>query len=303
MAEEKKKTGVIGAEHKLEKPLEETILYDNPDKGIARITLNRPEKHNCWYLPDMDSYFCSLMDRATEDDDVKVIIITGNGPSFTTGDDLNRAPAEAFGLKPGQKLGQLERIRGFYKIYEGLFRKILYSPKNTIAAVDGYAIGIGFAMAEYCDLVIATDRAIFSQVEQRIGFGGFTNLVDILHFGPKRARELMLTGGELSAEKAKEWGLVNSVVPPEKLEEETMRWAKMITLHSADGLMIMKALMQQLYEILGIGAGHQAGMMAHSMFTNLAWREGEMNFLKLRTEVGVGEAFKQREAKWAKFGF
>lgn len=301
--EEKKAGGVIGVEYKLERPIEETILYDKPTYQIARITLNRPEKHNSFYFPDMAEWFDTLIDRAVDDNDVKAIIICGNGRSFCTGDDLNRAPAEAFGLRPGERLGQMQRLRGFWRIYESQKNKLLYCPKNTIAAVQGYAIGMGWSLAEMCDLVVAGESATFSQAEQRIGFAGITNIMTVLHFGPKRTRELMLTGGTLSAQKAMDWGLVNSVVPDDKLEEEALRWAKMICLHSTDGLMTMKMLMESIYEALGVGAAHQSTMMAHTLFTNLAWRPDEMNFLKLRTQVGASEAFRQREARWGELGF
>ena len=303
MTEKEAKTGVLGVNYKLEKPLEETILYDKPEYNIARITFNRPEKHNSWYFPDMDLWFCKLMRRALDDDDVKVIILKGNGPSFCTGDDLNRAPAEAFGLRPGERLSQMHRLRGFWELYHGCLREVLFCPKNVISSVHGQTIGIGYMIAESSDLVIASESAKFSHAEQRIGFAGMMCMMMLLHFGPKRARETVLTGESMSAQKAKDWGLVNSIVPDDKLEAETMRWAKMITLHSADGLMNSKMLMQLIYEIMGVGASHQATMMAHTLFTNLQWRPDEMNFLKLRTGVGAREAFKQREARWGELGF
>ena len=302
MADEKK-TGIVGVAYELEKPVEETILYDKPEYNIARITFNRPEKHNSWYYPDMDEWFIKLIRRAVDDDDVKAIILRGAGPSFSTGDDLNRAPAEAFGLQPGQRLDQMRRLRGFWEIYHGGMREVLFCPKNIIASVHGWAIGVGYGLAQYCDLVIASESAKFSHAEQRIGFAGMADMMMIMHFGPKRAREFALTGRTLSAQEAKEWGLVNSVVSDDKLEEETMRWAKMICLHSADGLMNSKMLMQTIYEIMGVGAAHQAQSVAHTLFTNLLWHPDEMNFLKLRTQVGAREAFRQREERWGNLGF
>jgi len=299
---EKRGTAEKYVEYKLEKPLEETILYDKPEYNIARITFNRPEKHNAWFYPEMDDWLLTLMRRAIDDDDVKVIIFRGNGPSFCVGDDLNRAPAEAYGLRPHQKLDQMHRLRGFRRIYE-TWKNILYCPKNTIAQVHGWAIAGGWIYVELCDLAIAAESAKFSQYEQRIGFGGMTSLLSMLHFGPKRARELMLTGGTLTAQKAKEWGLVNAVVPDDKLEEETMHWAKMICLNSADGLFNSKMLMQLNYEALGFGTANQAMSMAHTLFTNLVWHEDEQNFLRLRTQVGAREAFRQREARYAELGF
>ena len=303
MTTEHGKKGVIGVNYNLEKPVEETILYEKPEYNIAKITINRPEKHNSWYFPDMDHWFVELINRAVDDDDVKVIILTGAGKSFSTGDDLNRAPAEAFGLRPGEKLGQMHRLRGFWKLYHGGMRSVLFCPKNIISSVRGYAIGVGYGLAEFSDLIIASENAKFSHAEQRIGFAGMMYMTTLLHVGPKRAREFVLSGSRLSAQQAKEWGLVNSVVPDDKLEEETMRWAKMIALHSTDGLFNSKMLMQEIYEIMGVGAAHQATMTAHSLFTNLVWREDEMNFLKLRTKEGATDAFKMREAKWGALGF
>ena len=303
MAEKEAKKGVIGVNYKLEKPVEETILLDKPEYNIARITFNRPEKHNSWYFPDQDRWFSKLVRQAIDDDDVKVIILRGNGPSFCTGDDLNRAPAEAFGLRPGERLSQMHRLRGFWELYHGSMRDILFCPKNVIGQVHGWAIGVGYTLAESCDLVVASENAKFSHAEQRIGFAGMMYIMTILHVGPKRAREFVLTGEAMSSQKAMDWGLVNSVVPDDKLEAEAMRWAKMIALHSADGLMNSKMLMQLIYEIMGVGASHQATMTAHTLFTNLQWRPDEMNFLKLRTGIGATEAFKQREARWGELGF
>lgn len=291
-----------GSEYPLEKPLEETILYDKPTPQIARITFNRPEKHNAWYFPDMDYRLRDLINEAVADNEVKVILFRGNGPSWCTGDDLNRAPAEAFGLKPGQKLDQTRRLRGFKEIYD-LWRDILFCPKNTIAQVQGFAMGVGYTYVELMDLCIASDTARFSHAEQRIGFGGMTYMMTLLQFGHKRAREFYLTGDTLSAQQAHEWGLVNRVVPEAKLEEEALRWANMIALHSADGLMNSKMLMQTTLEVLGLGAGLNAAAVAHTLFTNLVWHEDEQNFLRMRNKIGTREAFREREARWAKLGF
>ena len=121
--------------------------------------------------------------------------------------------------------------------------------------------------------------------------------------GLKRAREWALTGRELTAADAKEWGVVNKVVPREKLDEETLNWAKAICLHSADGLMITKTFLQLHYEMLGIGASFPASVLAHTLFTNLKWREDELNFLKTINKEGLKKAFKMRDDEWKKYGF
>ena len=296
----------LGGEYRLEKPVEETILYEKIEAHIAAVTLNRPEKHNSFYPTEMFVELGRKMEMAVDDEDIKVIILRGNGPSFCTGDDLNRSPYEAFGGKPGHKMGQTNRILGIRKCMEAGFRDVMFCPKIVIAQVHGLAMGYGVMLVEACDLAIASESATLTHIEQRIGFGGFalgTGLT-LPTIGHKRYIEWLLTGRPLTAREAKEWGLVNSVVPDEKLEEETLRWAGAVALHSADGLMIGKTHRWVAYEAMGAGVMHTSYYLAHPLFTNLKWREDELNFLKMRmTEGSTSDAFKAREKAWAKFGF
>lgn len=292
--------------YKLERPLEELVLYDKPTNEIARITLNRPEKHNAMWIPDSFSQFYKRMEAAIEDQDVKVIIVRGNGPSFCVGDDLNRPPYAAFGGKPGYRPSQAERLSGFRKGFEENFRPFMFCPKTVIVQTHGTVMGWGMCVVMGSDLVIASEDTRFSHAELRIGFGGLEDtltLMSILTVGLKRAREWALTGRTLTANEAKEWGVVNAVVPREKLEDETLKWAKAICLHSADGLMITKTFLQLHYEMLGIGASFPASVLAHTLFTNLKWREHEMNFLKLSDKEGLREAFRKRDDQWKEYGF
>ncbi len=289
--------------YKLEKPLEETILYEKIDKHIARVILNRPEKHNAFYLNDMAVELIRKLDMAVHDHDVKVIIIKGNGPSFCTGDDLNRPPFEAYGGRPGKKVSQQDRLVGLGELFDRS-RDIIYCPKNIVAQVHGWVMGMGLRLVTGADIAIAGESAKFSHAEQRIGFGGFlADPLTFLHLGPKRTREWLLTGKTLSAQEAKEWGLVNEVVPDDKLEEETLRWANTIALNAADGLMIGKLYTQLIYDAVGVTDLFHAGLVHHALFTNLVWGDDEFNFLKMRTLLGAKEAFRQREARWAKYGF
>src|SRR3990172_2552647 len=90
----------IGADFKLEKPIEECVLYDKPEPHIARITLNRPEKGNSLYMPDSCYRIAQLLREAGDDDQVKVIVLRGNAPSFCSGGDVARLPAETWGMRP-----------------------------------------------------------------------------------------------------------------------------------------------------------------------------------------------------------
>jgi len=290
----------------LERPVEETVLYDKVTKEIARITLNRPEKHNALYPPDMFNEVSRKVAMAVEDDDVKVIILRGNGPSFCSGDDLNLAPYDTYGGAPGVRPSQRVRIKAVWTWLNGMYRSLLYCPKTLIAQCHGWVIGVGLAMVMCCDLAIAAESTKFSQRQQRVGFAGLSmgwQFIQLFTLGYKRMREWQLTGRTIDAYKAKEWGVVNEVVPDDRLEEETLRWAKAVALNPADGLMIAKVHALLMFDLLGMPGQFTAGALAYPLFTNLKWEGEEFNFLKMRQELGVRGAFAARERRWAELGF
>ena len=296
----------IGTEYKLEKPVEETVLYDKVTPNIARVTFNRPEKHNAIYALEGFIEIRRKLAMAVDDDDVKVVIIRGNGPSFCTGDDLNRAPYEAFGGRPGFAPPQSKRLIGFQQIEGELVRDMIHHPKILITQAHGWVMGFGIMFVVCSDLAIAAESTRLAHYEQRISFGGLEPCafpMTVLHIGPKRAREWAISGRAVLPQEAKEWGLVNSVVPDDKLEEETMRWAEMVTLQSADGLVLGKINAALCYESMGLSASILGGVTSHALMTNLRWRDDEFNFLKVRTKDGASQAFKQREERWRKLGF
>jgi enoyl-CoA hydratase/carnithine racemase len=294
------------AEYTLEKPIEETIIVEEQvEPGIARLTLNRPHKHNALFPPEGFQVVADALTRLAESDDVKVIILRGAGPSFCSGDDLNRTPFEAFGGKPGEKLPQSKRVIGIRQT-TGLFRTIVELPKPVIVQAHGTLLGAGFQMALCADLVIAAESAKFSRAEQRIGFAGqdpWTNQLAILHFGIKRARELLLTGRAIDAATAADWGLVNEVVPDDELDETVMRWARGVASHATDGLVIGRQHQQTTLSIMGFHQVYAMSMMSHPLFTNLVWREGEWNFLRERNSADrTSTAFSNREQRWNEAG-
>ena len=294
----------IGTEYKLEKPVEEAVLYEKIEKHIARVTLNRPEKHNALFPPDMFLELGRKIRMGADDDEVKVIILKGAGPSFCTGDDLNRAPYEALGGGPGSRPPQSVRIRGMHDLLEGT--GLYFCPKIIIGQAHGHVIGQGASILVACDLVIAGESTRISRFEQRIGFAGLGShfVLALLTLGPKRLTEWLLTGEVIDAWQAKEWGLVNRVVPDDKLDEETLRWGKAISLHSTDGLIIGKFYRQVALEILGESAMNRSWDLAWALMTNLKWRDDEFNFLKSRLAEGrTGRAFAKREDRWRELGF
>ena len=295
-----------GTDYKLDVPIEETVLYEVIEPHIATITLNRPKMGNALYSPQSELEIGKKLNMAAEDDEVKVVILRGNGPSFCSGGNAQRLPAEAFGLRPGEKPPQSKRMHGFREINENFIRTLYYSPKTVIVEAKGWVAGGGYIMAMGADLCIAGESAKFARLDQRLAFAGFDEvsfIMSFLHFGPKRARELVLTGRGMGPEEAKDWGLVNEVVPDEELKEATLRWARAVALMPTDGLMIGKVYQHMCYDMMGLGGALTGSTLAHALMQNLRWRPDEFNFMKYRNEHGTRKAVDALNERFAKLGF
>jgi naphthoate synthase len=202
--------------------------------GIAKITINRPEVRNA-FRPETVVELSDAFTRAREDLGVGVIILTGEGPdAFCSGGD-QRVRGDTGYLEEGHKLGRFH--------VTDLHVQMRRLPKPIVAMVAGYAIGGGHVLHLMCDLTIAADNARFGQVGPRVGSfdGGFgagllANLV-----GPKKAKEIWFLCRQYSAEEALAMGLVNTVVPLEQLEAETLGWCREMLAHSPFALRLLKA--------------------------------------------------------------
>jgi len=290
----------------LEKPLDETVLYEKLSKDIVAITLNRPQVHNALFPPDQFNEVSRKISMAVEDDDIKVIILRGAGKSFCSGDDLHLAPYDTYGGAPGTKPSQRVRVKAVLTWLNGMYRSLLYCPKTIICQAHGWTIGVGLAMLMCCDIAIAGESAKFGQRQQRVGFAGLSmgwQFIQLFTIGYKRMREWQLTGRTLTAQQAKDWNVINDVVPDDKLDDEVMRYAKAVALNPADSLMIAKTHMHIMFDLLGMPGQFTAGALAYPLFTNLKWDDEDWNFLKRREELGVTEAFAEREKRWAELGF
>src|SRR3990170_8667690 len=224
--------------HEEAEPMPDTVLYETRDH-VAYITLNKPDKLNALDDAMLDSVLAGVR-RAEEDDDVKAVVIKGNGKCFSSGWDLEEI-GRMYGIedvksgerarRPPQRNGLLLDRRRSEK-----FAAILLSMKTTICQVHGYCYGAAWMIALCCDFVIASDDAMFAHTEQRLGASGtmWTLPLEILHCGPKKARELMLTGRDFGAAEAERLGLINRVVPAEKLEDEIEALTKTICLLPRD---------------------------------------------------------------------
>jgi enoyl-CoA hydratase/carnithine racemase len=186
----------------------QTIIYEKKN-NVAWITLNRPDKLNAQNA-QMRAELMQALQDATKDDSIRVIVITGAGRAFSAGADISEFPA----LTPADLVKRAEVIR--------LYELIRNTPKPVIAAVNGLALGGGCELAMACDIIIASEDAQFGQPEVRVGVipgGGGTQILPRL-VGEKIAKEMIFTGKFISAQEAYRLGMINRVVPKEKLMEE-----------------------------------------------------------------------------------
>jgi naphthoate synthase len=213
------------------------IIYEKKD-GIAKITINRPEKRNAFRPETVNEMYEAFID-SREDPQIGVILLTGYGPAkdgkyaFCSGGDQKIRGDQ--GYVDGDGVPRLNVLD-----LQKLIRSI---PKPVIALVAGYAIGGGHVLHVVCDLTIAADNAIFGQTGPKVGSfdGGFGSSYLARIVGQKKAREIWYLCRQYNAEEAEKMGLVNKVVPVENLEEEGIKWAKDILEHSPLSLRLLKS--------------------------------------------------------------
>ncbi|MBV8710221.1 MAG: 1,4-dihydroxy-2-naphthoyl-CoA synthase [Solirubrobacterales bacterium] len=211
--------------------------------GIAKITINRPEVRNA-FRPETVVELSDAFTRAREDLDVGVIILTGEGPdAFCSGGD-QKTRGQRGGYVTGAdptNAGRHEAV-GRFEVTD-LHIQIRRLPKPVVAMVAGWAIGGGHVLHLVCDLTIAADNAMFGQVGPRVGSfdGGFGATVLSRLVGPKKAKEIWFLCRQYDPQEALAMGLVNSVVPLEQLEQETVKWCREMLALSPFALRMLKA--------------------------------------------------------------
>jgi naphthoate synthase len=212
----------------------EDIRYELSGDGIAKITIARPEVRNA-FRPQTLIELSDAFERARENEDVGVIIFTGEGEkAFCSGGD-QRVRGDTGYMPEGAKTGRFHVTD-----FQVQLRRL---PKPVVAMVAGYAVGGGHVLHLVCDLTIAADNARFGQTGPRVGSwdGGYgaSILKDLV--GPKKAKEIWLLCRQYDAQEALDMGLVNTVVPYERLEEETVSWCREMLALSPFALRLVKS--------------------------------------------------------------
>ncbi len=228
------------------------ILLDKKD-GIATITFHRPEALNALnseVLADLDA----AVDDVIADDEVRVVVFTGEGKSFIAGADIKEMDGDT----------ALEAIR-YSRKGSAVFRKIELMDKPTIAAVNGYAFGGGFEFVLCTDIRFACSKAKFRLPEVTLGivpgFNGTQRLPKCI--GMNKAKEILFTGKMLTAADALELGILNHVTEPEQLMEEVYAMAGQIAGNSASAISLVKAAVNAGADMdIDIGKNIELGYMA-----------------------------------------
>ncbi len=213
-----------------------------PHGGIAKITIARPEVRNA-FRPRTVIEISQALEDAREDAEIGVIVLTGEGTdAFCSGGDQRVRGDSGYLDDEDMKSAAAPAGVGRFHVTD-LHVQIRRLPKPVVAMVAGYAIGGGHVLHLVCDLTIAADNARFGQVGPKVGSfdGGFgagllANLV-----GPKKAKEIWFLCRQYSAEEAREMGMVNTVVPLERLEDETVAWCREMLALSPFALRLLKA--------------------------------------------------------------
>jgi enoyl-CoA hydratase/carnithine racemase len=239
--------------------------------GVRTLVLNRPERRNALSLALLRDLIAALADTAA-DTSVHSVIIRGEGPAFCAGHDLS----EMTGCS-------LPDARELFDTCSELMMAIHRLPQPVIAQVHGIATAAGCQLVAACDLAVASEDARFATPGVRIGLFCSTPMVEVSRaVGRKRALQMLLTGDLIDAPTAAEWGLVNTVVPPERLAAEALELAQRIGSASSHTIAVGKvAFYEQLDQALPEAYEHASEVMAANAVTPDA-REGIDAFLSKR---------------------
>ncbi|MEK9534152.1 MAG: enoyl-CoA hydratase [Halieaceae bacterium] len=253
-----------------QQPDEQDIVRYEAADGIAWITMNRPEYHNAQngkmtYLLD------DAFKAAVADDEVKVIVLRGEGKHFSAGHDIG-TPGRDVHLSQdrvtmwydhaNKEGGEFLYVREA-EAYLGMCRRWREIPKPTIAAVQGACIAGGLMLAWVCDLIVATDDAYFSDPVVRMGIPGVEYFAHPYELNPRIAKEFLFTGNKMGAERAYQMGMVNQISTRESLIDDVTALATKIAAMPRLGLALTKQAINNVEDLQGKRSAMEAAFAWH----------------------------------------
>ncbi|MFJ8660412.1 enoyl-CoA hydratase [Streptomyces sp. NPDC093795] len=242
---------------------EESVVTYEVRGSVAVVTLNRPRYRNA-QNSKMTYALDAAFSRAVDDDDVKVIVLAGNGEHFSGGHDIGtpgRDIDQTFERKAviwwdhTDKQGVDARIARESEVYLGMCRRWREIPKPVIAMVQGACIAGGLMLAWCCDFIVAAEDAFFADPVVRMGIPGVEYFAHPWVMNPRAAKEFLYTGDRFDAERALRLGMVNHVVPREDLESATFALAERISAMPRFGLALTKKAVNQAEDLQGMRSG------------------------------------------------
>jgi enoyl-CoA hydratase len=243
-------------------PQEQVVTYERRG-SVAVVTMNRPEYGNA-QNSRMTYALDAAFTRAVDDDEVKVIVLAGSGKHFSGGHDIGtpgRDIDQTFERRAVihwdhvDKLGVESRFARESEVYLGMCRRWRENPKPMIAMVQGACIAGGLMLAWSCDFIVASEDAFFSDPVVRMGIPGVEYFAHPWVMNPRAAKEFLYTGDRVGAERARELGMVNHVVPREKLETAVLGIAERIAAMPRLGLALTKKAVNQAEDLMGMRSG------------------------------------------------
>ena len=261
------------------------LVLRTDETGIRTLTLNRPEKLNALSTPLVEELSAELS-IAASDPDVRVVVLAGAGRSFCAGYDLDEEGPSAE-----------EEVRaGLAHLLDRLL-EVFDHPKPVVASVQGHCLAGGCDLMMMCDLVVASDDAVFGQPEIRFGSAIVAHVLPWL-VGARRAKELVLTGFErVDAPAARDIGLVNRVVPRDDLEAETMSLARQLAVVDPDVMSLTKLAINASWEEAGFRAALRRGVDLGGDIETLRSPE-RVEFERIAAEMGLKEAIRWRDSRF-----
>jgi enoyl-CoA hydratase len=243
-------------------PQEQVVTYERRG-SVAVVTMNRPEYGNA-QNSRMTYALDAALTRAVDDDEIKVIVLAGSGKHFSGGHDIGtpgRDIDQTFERRAVihwdhvDKQGVESRFARESEVYLGMCRRWREIPKPMVAMVQGACIAGGLMLAWSCDFIVASEDAFFSDPVVRMGIPGVEYFAHPWVMNPRAAKEFLFTGDRFGAQRARELGMVNQVVPRDDLEATVMGIAERISAMPRLGLALTKKAVNQAEDLMGLRSG------------------------------------------------
>jgi enoyl-CoA hydratase len=275
-------------------PVGDTVRYDL-DGAVATLTLNRPERLNA-IVPALVEDLEAALDRAEADDAVRVVRLRGAGRAFCAGYDIEWG-AEAMEAAEGGRTWDPMADYRMMSRFVGAYMRLWRSPKPVIAQIHGHCVGGGTDFALCSDLIVCADECRIGYPPARV-WGSPTTSMWVYRLGMERAKRLLLTGDALDGHTAVSWGLASESHPEVELEQAGLALAKRVALLPSNQLQMMKLLVNQTYEQMGLATTQLVGTLLDGAARHTP--EG-LRFTEAAT-ADVRRAVAERDAPFGDYG-